>query len=60
MEGDRLCLDLALLYVDLVASEDDWDVLADTDQITWELLVTVLSEVESLETYGASWERSCM
>ena len=39
MEGNGLCLDLALLDVDLVASEDNWDVLADTDQVTWELLV---------------------
>lgn len=34
MEGDCLCLDLALLDVDFVAGEDDGDVLADTDQIT--------------------------
>jgi hypothetical protein len=36
VEGDGLCLDLALLDVDLVAGEDDGDVLADTDQVTWE------------------------
>jgi hypothetical protein len=34
VEGDGLCLDLALLHVDLVAGEDDGDVLADTDQVT--------------------------
>lgn len=34
VEGDGLCLDLALLNIDLVASEDDRDVLADADKIT--------------------------
>lgn len=34
MEGNRLRLNLALLHVDLVAAEDDGDVLADTDEIT--------------------------
>jgi hypothetical protein len=36
VEGDGLGLDLALLDVDLVAAKDDGDVLADTDEITWE------------------------
>lgn len=35
VEGDGLCLDLALLDIDLVAGEDNGDVLADTDQVTW-------------------------
>lgn len=35
VEGDGLGLDLALLHVDLVSSEDDWDVLAHTDEVTW-------------------------
>ena len=34
MEGDGLGLDLALLDVDLVAAENDGDVLADADQVT--------------------------
>lgn len=34
MESDGLCLDLALLDVDLVAGQDDGDVFADTDQVT--------------------------
>lgn len=34
MEGDGLRLDLSLLYVDLVSTEDNWNVLADTDKIT--------------------------
>jgi hypothetical protein len=34
VEGDGLGLDLALLDVDLVAGEDDGDVLANTDKIT--------------------------
>jgi hypothetical protein len=35
VECDGLGLDLALLHVDLVAAEDDGDVLADTDEIAW-------------------------
>ena len=35
MECDGLRLDLALLDIDLVAAEDDGDVLADTDEVTW-------------------------
>lgn len=38
VEGDGLGLDLALLHVDLVAGEDDGDVLADTDQVTCKML----------------------
>ena len=34
VESDGLGLDLALLHVDLVTSEDDGDVLADTDEVT--------------------------
>ena len=37
MEGDCLGLDLSLLHVDLVAAKNDWDVLADTDQITFSI-----------------------
>lgn len=33
VEGDGLSFDFALLDVDLVAAEDDWDVFADTDEI---------------------------
>jgi hypothetical protein len=39
VESDGLGLDLALLDIDLVAGEDNGDVLADTDEITWVLLV---------------------
>ena len=35
VEGDGLGLHLALLDVDLVAAENDGDVLADTGEITW-------------------------
>lgn len=35
VEGDGLGLDLALLDVDLVAAQDDGDVLADADEVTW-------------------------
>merc|ERR1712000_114209 len=34
VEGDGLGLDLAVLHVDLVAAEDDGNVLADTDEVT--------------------------
>jgi hypothetical protein len=34
VESDGLRLDFALLDVNLVASEDDRDALADTDEIT--------------------------
>lgn len=34
VESDCLCLHFALLHIDFVASENDWDVFADTDQVT--------------------------
>jgi hypothetical protein len=34
VEGDGLGLDFALLDINLVAAEDDWDVFADADEIT--------------------------
>lgn len=34
MEGDGLGLDLALLDIDLVAGENDGDVLANANQVT--------------------------
>jgi hypothetical protein len=34
VEGDGLCLHLALLDIDLVAGQDNGDVLADADQVT--------------------------
>lgn len=33
VEGDGLCFDFALLYVDLVTAEDDGYIFADTDEI---------------------------
>ena len=38
VEGDGLGLDLALLYINLVSSENDGNVLADTDKITCETI----------------------
>lgn len=35
MESDGLGLDLALLNIDLVAAENNGDVLTDTDEITY-------------------------
>lgn len=37
VEGDGLRLDLALLYVDLVAAENDGNVFANAGEITWAL-----------------------
>lgn len=34
VKGNRLCLDLSLLDIDLVTGQDDRNVLADTDQVT--------------------------
>jgi len=42
VESDSLGLDLTLLDVDLVTAEDNWNVLANTDQVTvpvWNVLV---------------------
>lgn len=38
VENDGLGLDLALLHVNLVTDEDDWDVLANADQITYRIV----------------------
>lgn len=59
MESDGLGLDFSLLDIDFVAAEDDRDVFADTDEITWVDLSASYLEDESYETYGASWVRSC-
>lgn len=59
MEGDGLGLDLALLDIDLVTCQDNGDVLADTDEITYAELAE-RSRTFGAITYGASWERSCM
>lgn len=41
MEGDGLCLDFALLHIDLVTAEDDGNVLADTDEVACDRLVRI-------------------
>ena len=38
MESDGLGLDLALLDIDFVTAKDDWNVLADTDEVTCECI----------------------
>ena len=35
MESDGLGLDLSLLHIDLVTAENNGDVLANSDEITW-------------------------
>ena len=37
VEGDGLGLDLALLHIDLVTAQNDGDVLADTDEVTYKI-----------------------
>lgn len=61
MERDGLGLDLALLHVDLVTDEADWDVLANADQITCIVISSECLRMRIFGTaYGASLERSCM
>jgi hypothetical protein len=59
VESDCLGLHLSLLRVDLVPAEDDWDVLANTDQVN-ECLLVFGFVIGGRLTYGASVERSCM
>lgn len=68
MEGNGLGLHLTLLNIDLVTGEDNRDILADTDEITWQKEKNVRGgkrqggeedpNVRS-KTYGASWGHSC-
>lgn len=65
VESDGLGFNLSLLDINLVTSEDDGNVLADTDQVTCKKkkIMSVLVHITRLlfaGTYGASWERSCM
>ena len=39
MEGDGLRFDFTILDVDFVSTENDGDVFADTDEVTWKMLV---------------------
>lgn len=61
VESDGLGLHLALLNIDLVTAENDGDVLADTDEITYFVMISmaIALDVKSTITYGASWGRSC-
>jgi hypothetical protein len=42
VEGDGLGLDFALFHVDFVAAQDDGNVLADADQVAWEMISCVI------------------
>ena len=44
VEGDGLGLDLALLHVNLVTAQNNGDVLADTDEVTWDEVSLINSE----------------
>lgn len=35
MESDRLCLDFTLFHVNLVTAENNRDIFANTDKVTW-------------------------
>jgi hypothetical protein len=50
VEGDGLGLDLALLHINLVAAEDDGDVLADSDEIAY---------TESVKLKQSPWDIRC-
>jgi hypothetical protein len=41
VEGDGLGLDLSLLDIDLVTAENNGDVLANSDEITWNRFVSL-------------------
>ena len=61
MERDGFGLDLALLDVDLVAAEDDGNILADANQITYMSCLDQQQHPLAIAlpcAYGASWERS--
>jgi len=59
VEGDGLGLHLTLLNIDLVTGQDNGDVLADTDEVTWKSQRCLFNILAISRTYGASWERSC-
>ena len=42
MESDGLGLHFALFDVHFVAAKDDWDLFADTDKVTWEMVIHML------------------
>ena len=58
MESDGLGLHFSLFDVDFVAAKDDWDLLADADEVTWERISRTPSRPVA-RTYDASWGRSC-
>jgi hypothetical protein len=59
MESDGLGLDLALLHIDLVTAKNDGNVLANSDEITWNIVNHGFNTMGRGGTHGASWERSC-
>jgi hypothetical protein len=46
VESDCLGLDLSLLDINFVSGQDDGDVLADTDQVTYAMVSTLLAPME--------------
>ena len=46
MEGDGLGLDFALFDVDFVPAEDDGDVFAHADEVTWEMVGSLFGRSE--------------
>jgi hypothetical protein len=59
VESDGLGLDFALLHIDLITTEDNRNVLANANQVTWTDSVSIGQVLPTAMTYGASWERSC-
>jgi len=58
VECDGLGLHFALLYVDLVATKNDGNVLTNTNEVTWAMSVNCQFEATGLP-YDASLGRSC-
>lgn len=61
VERDGLGLDLALLHVDLITDETNWDVLANANQVTYTVVSFKSYRMRIFrDAYGASLEHSCM
>jgi hypothetical protein len=51
MEGDGLGLDFALLDIDLVTTQNDWNVLTNTDEVAWVRSLAVVTFAYAIVGY---------
>ena len=58
MEGNSLGFDFTFFHVNLVPTQHDWNLLANTNEVTLDCFSKVVLSTVG-ETYGASWGRSC-